>query len=63
MKRHIFLPLLTYPDATSEIMIANAIMLARHMQATFTVCAVEITIPGVSNALSSLIMPRGSGRK
>ncbi|WP_434734561.1 universal stress protein (plasmid) [Rhizobium sp. YTUHZ044] len=56
MKRHIFLPLLTYPDATSEIMIANAVMLARHMQATLTVCAVEITIPDVSNALSSLII-------
>ncbi|WP_064712916.1 universal stress protein [Rhizobium bangladeshense] len=56
MKRHIFLPLLTYPDATSESMITNAIMLARHMQATLTVCAVEITIPDVSNALSSLII-------
>ncbi|MBX5048679.1 universal stress protein [Rhizobium lentis] len=56
MKRHIFLPLLTYPDATSEFMIANAVALARHMQATLTVCAVEITIPDVSNALSSLII-------
>ncbi|WP_064686398.1 universal stress protein [Rhizobium bangladeshense] len=56
MKRHIFLPLLTYPDATSEFMVANAVALARHMQATLTVCAVEITIPHVSNTLSSLII-------
>ncbi|MBB3351679.1 nucleotide-binding universal stress UspA family protein [Rhizobium sp. BK049] len=56
MKRHILLPLLTYPDATSEIMIANAVMLARHLQATLTVYAVEITVPDVSNALSSLII-------
>ncbi|MFS8148424.1 universal stress protein [Rhizobium sp. BR 249] len=59
MKRHIFLPLLTYPDATSETMIANAVALAHHMQATLTVCAVEITIPDVSNALSSLIIDTG----
>ncbi|MBB4237981.1 universal stress protein [Rhizobium esperanzae] len=56
MKRHIFLPLLTYPDATSEFIISNAVALAHHMQATLTVCAVEITIPNVSNALSSLII-------
>ncbi|MFB2608250.1 universal stress protein, partial [Rhizobium phaseoli] len=56
MKQHIFVPLLTYPDATSDVMIANAIALARHMQATLTVCAVEITVPDVSNALSSLII-------
>ncbi|TAV81546.1 universal stress protein [Rhizobium leguminosarum] len=56
MKQHLFLPLLTYPDATSEFMIANAVALAHHMQATLTVCAVEITIPEVSNALSSLII-------
>jgi nucleotide-binding universal stress UspA family protein len=56
MKQHLFLPLLTYPDATSEFMIANAVALAHHMQATLTVCAVEITIPDVSNALSSLII-------
>jgi nucleotide-binding universal stress UspA family protein len=56
MKQHLFLPLLTYPDMTSEFMIANAVALAHHMQATLTVCAVEITIPDVSNALSSLII-------
>ena len=56
MKQHIFVPLLTYPDATSDVMIANAIALARHVQATLTVCAVEITVPDVSNALSSLII-------
>ncbi|ANM06676.1 universal stress protein A (plasmid) [Rhizobium phaseoli] len=56
MKQHIFVPLFTYPDATSDVMIANAIALARHMQATLTVCAVEITVPDVSNALSSLII-------
>ncbi|EJZ22868.1 hypothetical protein, partial [Rhizobium sp. Pop5] len=56
MKRHLFLPLLTYPDATSEFMISNAVALAHHMQATLTVCAVEITVPDVSNALSSLII-------
>ncbi|ANL36561.1 universal stress protein [Rhizobium phaseoli] len=56
MKQHIFVPLLTYPDATSDVMIANAIALTRHMQATLTVCAVEITVPDVSNALSSLII-------
>ena len=56
MKQHIFVPLLTYPDATSDVLIANAIALTRHMQATLTVCAVEITVPDVSNALSSLII-------
>ncbi|MBB3463109.1 universal stress protein [Rhizobium sp. BK377] len=56
MKQHFFLPLLTYPDMTSEFIIANAVALAHHMQATLTVCAVEITIPDVSNALSSLII-------
>ncbi|EJC75137.1 universal stress protein UspA-like protein [Rhizobium leguminosarum bv. trifolii WSM2012] len=56
MKQHLFVPLLTYPDATSGTMIANAVALARHMQATLTVCAVEITIPDVSSALSSVII-------
>ncbi len=56
MKQHLFLPLLTYPDMTSEFIIANAVALARHMQATLTVCPVVITIPDVSNALSSLII-------
>ncbi|MGV4796703.1 universal stress protein [Rhizobium sp. F40D2] len=56
MKRHIFLPLLTYPDATSEFMISNAVALAHHMRATLTVCAVGISVPDVSNALSSLII-------
>ena len=31
MKQNLFLPLLTYPAATSEFMIANAVAFARHM--------------------------------
>jgi hypothetical protein len=31
MKQQLFLPLLTYPDAASEFMIANAVSLAHHM--------------------------------
>ncbi|AVC52508.1 MULTISPECIES: hypothetical protein [Rhizobium] len=37
-------------------MIVNDVALAHQMQATLTVCAVEIAIPDVSNALSSLII-------
>jgi nucleotide-binding universal stress UspA family protein len=56
MKQQFLLPLLTYPDATSETMIANAVTLARHLQATLTVCAAHVTVPDVSNALSSLVI-------
>ncbi|WP_260683925.1 hypothetical protein [Rhizobium laguerreae] len=45
MKQHLLIPLLTYRDATSEFMIVNAVALAHQMQATLTVCAVEIAIP------------------
>lgn len=56
MQKHIFLPLLTYPDPTSEFLIANAVSLARHMNASLTACIVEIAIPHVSAALGSLIL-------
>ncbi|MBY3095208.1 universal stress protein [Rhizobium laguerreae] len=56
MKQHFILPLLTYPDATSGLMIANAVALARHVQATLTICPVHVTIPDVSNTLSSLVI-------
>lgn len=56
MQRHIFLPLLTYPDPTLEFMIANAVSLARHMNASLTTSVVEIVIPHVSAALGSLIL-------
>lgn len=56
MKPQFLLPLLTYPDATSELVIANAVALARHQQASLTVCPVHVSIPAISNALSSIII-------
>ncbi|QWW71621.1 universal stress protein [Rhizobium sp. WYJ-E13] len=56
MQQHFFLPLLTYPDDTSEFMIANGVALARHMKSSLTACTVEIAIPHVSPALGSLIV-------
>lgn len=56
MRPQFFLPLLTYPDATSERMISNAVMLARHLQAALIVCPIYVAIPDVGNALSSIIV-------
>lgn len=56
MKPQFLLPLLTYPDATSELLIANAVALARHRPASLTVCPVHVAIPAISNALSSIII-------
>ena len=56
MKIRSFLPLLTYPDASSEASIRNAAALASLARAELHVVALEADIPPVTSALSRVLM-------
>ncbi|MBB3965876.1 hypothetical protein GGQ67_003555 [Rhizobium metallidurans] len=56
MKLHALLPLLTYPDANSEIIAPNAAAVAHYLGADLHALALEADIPAVSNALSNVLM-------
>lgn len=49
MKKRLFLPLLTYPDASSETMLENAVSLASNLDADLCATAFEISIPPIVN--------------
>lgn len=51
-----FLPLLTYPDASSEKFVMNAIAVAKHLDADVCAQCIYVDIPDVSNAFSSVLL-------
>lgn len=56
MKRHAFLPLVTYPDPISEAAAVSAVAFAARLGASLDVLVVDVDIPPVSNALSRLLL-------
>jgi nucleotide-binding universal stress UspA family protein len=56
MKPQFFLPLMTYPDQTSEVMIANAVDLARNYSAMLHAVAIEVTIPPIADPWAALLI-------
>lgn len=56
MKLRTFLPLVTYTDPNSDAVAANAVAVARHLDAALDALAVNVTIPPVSNALSRFLI-------
>ncbi len=51
-----FLPLATYPDPSSGLIISNAIAFAEFCGASLNVCAQSVQIPHISHAWSSLLL-------
>jgi nucleotide-binding universal stress UspA family protein len=51
-----FLPLATYPDPSSGLIISNAIAFAEFCGANLNVCAQSVQIPHISHAWSSLLL-------
>ena len=49
MKKRLFLPLLTYPDSSSEKMLENAVGLASNLDAVLCATVLDISIPPISN--------------
>ena len=56
MKIRSFLPLLTYPDASSEASIRNAVALASSVSEELHVVPLEADIPPITSALSRVLM-------
>ena len=52
MKMQAILPLVTYPDANSDAVAANAVAVAAYLGADLHAVALNADIPDVSNALS-----------
>ncbi|NEJ43290.1 universal stress protein [Rhizobium leguminosarum] len=51
-----FLPLATYPDSSSGLIISNAVAFAAHNGAHLHACALTVAIPHIPNAWSSLLL-------
>ena len=51
-----FLPLLTYPDASSEKLVMNAIAVAKHLDLDVRAQCIYVDIPDVSNAVSGILL-------
>ena len=49
MKNSLYLPLLTFPDAFTETVLANAVDLANNLDATIHATVVDVTIPPIIN--------------
>jgi nucleotide-binding universal stress UspA family protein len=56
MKLQTFLPLVTYPDASSDAAIANAVAVSVLLGAELNALALEVDVPEVSNALSRMLL-------
>lgn len=55
MKAQFHLPLITYPDASSDTIIQNAIELARQQEAALTASVLQVRIPRISQPFPSII--------
>jgi len=49
VKKHIYVPLLTYPDAARETLLDNAVELARNLDATLCATIIDVSIPPITN--------------
>ena len=49
MKKRIYVPLLTYPDAAKESLLDNAVELARNLDATLCATIFDVSIPPITN--------------
>ena len=56
MKTQILLPLVTYPDADTDAVAANAVAIAAHLGAELTALALNVHIPPISSPLSRLLI-------
>ena len=56
MKMQAILPLVTYPDANSDAVAANAVAIAAYLGADLHAVALNADIPDVSNAMSELLL-------
>ncbi|APO77795.1 universal stress protein A (plasmid) [Rhizobium etli 8C-3] len=56
MTARYFLPLATYPDSSSGLIVSNAVTFAQACGANLDVCAIRIEIPHIPNAWSSLLL-------
>ncbi|WP_087006323.1 universal stress protein [Rhizobium sullae] len=56
MTAQYFLPLATYPDSSSGLIVSNAVTFAESCGANLHVCTIRIEIPHIPNAWSSLLL-------
>ena len=56
MKLQAFLPLVTYPDPNSAAIAANAVAVAKHLDADLRAVAINADIPSISSPLSGLLL-------
>ncbi|UIL29851.1 hypothetical protein LZK75_12115 [Rhizobium leguminosarum] len=56
MTAQYFLPLATYPDSSSGLIISNAVAFAGYYGANLHACALRVGIPHIPNAWSSLLL-------
>lgn len=56
MRTLALLPLVTYPDASSEKVVLNAITVAAHLGADLHALAINVDIPDVSNAFAGILL-------
>ncbi|MBP2449927.1 universal stress protein [Rhizobium leguminosarum] len=56
MTQQYFLPLATYPDSSSELLISNALAFAGYRGADLHVCALKVAIPHIPRQWSSLLL-------
>lgn len=56
MQSQFFLPLMTYPDQTSDVTIGNAVKFASNCNALLHAVAVEVTIPPITDPWASLLV-------
>lgn len=56
MKRELLVPLVTYPEASSDAVATNAVAVARHLGADLHALDINVDIPNISTALSELLL-------
>lgn len=56
MKLEILVPLVTYPDASSDTIAPNAVAIARHLGGDLHALDIHVDIPSVSSALAGLLL-------
>jgi nucleotide-binding universal stress UspA family protein len=56
MKKEVFVPLVTYPDPTSEPATSNVLAVAKHLEADLYAMALTVDVPDVSSALGRILL-------
>lgn len=55
MKAQFHLPLITYPDASSDWIIENALELSRHQGAALSASVLQVRIPRISHPFPTIV--------